>query len=155
WAWNDGHQRTLVTVYVGDDAAATDAAKTALAAAGDPNRPVQVVQATPVAAALTLTLTTKAGMNTNAISAGVVLALTDAETGLFGAVRPAIGRPVFDSQIEAAVLAVPGAVAITAASFVSDSSLEAGPLHNPGEGAYYTLNPADIALKTETDSHGG
>ena len=146
WAWNDALQRTLVRVYVGDDAAAAAAAKTALAAAGDPNRPVQVVQATPVAVALTLTLTTKARMDTNAIGAGVVFALTDAETGLFGAVRSAIGRPVFDSQIEAAVLAVPGAVAIIDASFIVNGAPDPGPLHNPGEGAYYTLDPADIAL---------
>jgi hypothetical protein len=154
WAWNDARQRTLVTVYVGDDAAAAAAAKMALAAAGDPNRPVQVVQATPIAVVLTLTLTIKSGMDPNAIGASVVFALTDAETGLFGAVRSAVGRSVFDSQIESAVLGVPGAVAIIAASFTAGGGPDAGPLHNPGEGAYYTLDPADIALRTEPDGHG-
>jgi hypothetical protein len=155
WAWNDARQRTLVTVYVGDDAAATDAAKMALAAAGDPNRPVQVVQATPVAIAQTLTLAITAGMDPDAIGAGVFAALSDAETGLFGAVRSAIGRTVFDSAIEAAVLAVPGVVAIMGASFIADDAVDAGPLHNPGEGAYYTLDPADITLVMEPDAHGG
>jgi hypothetical protein len=154
WAWNDARQRTLVTVYVGDAAAAAAAAKTALAAAGDPNRPVQVVQATSVAVTLSLTVTVAAGMDPNTISAGIVAALTDPDTGLFGPVLSAIGRPVFDSQIEAAVLAVPGAVAITAAGFSVDGNPDPGPLHNPGEGAYYTLDPADIILVTEPDGNG-
>ena len=155
WAWNDARQRTLVTVYVGYDDAATTAAKTALAAAGDPNRPVQVVLATPLALALWMTLTITAGMDPDAIRAGVVAALSDPDSGLFGTVRSAIGRPVFDSQIEAAVLAVPGAVAITAARFTVGAALDRGPLHNPGEGAYYVLDPADIYLVTEPDAHGG
>jgi Baseplate J-like protein len=154
WAWNEARQRALVTVYVGDDAAAAAAAKSALAAAGDPNRPVQVVLATPVAVALTLSLTITAGMDSNAVGAGVAAALADRETGLFGAVLLAIGRPVFDSQIEAAVLAVPGAVAITAACFTTGDTVDPGPLHNPGEGAYYTLDPADITLVMD-DAHGG
>jgi len=155
WAWNDARQRTLVTVFVGDDAAAAAAAKTALAAAGDPNRPITVVQATRAAIAIALTVTTTPGMDPAAISAGVVAALSDPDTGLFGAVRAAIGQPVFDSAIEEAVLAVPGAVAITAASFIANGAPEAGPLHDPGEGGYYTLDPTDISLVTEPDAHGG
>jgi len=155
WAWNDARQRTLVTVYVGDDSGAVASAKAALAAAGDPNRPVQVVQATEVAVALTLSLTVTAGMDANQIGAAVITALTDTETGLFGSWMLSIGQPVFDSQIEAAVLAVPGAVAVTAASFFADGVVDAGPLHNPGEGAYYTLDPADVTLGTEPDSNGG
>jgi len=167
WAWSDTRQRALVTVYVGDDAAAVAAAKTALAAAGDPNlpvalaaagdpnRPVVVVQATPVALALWLTLRITAGRDPDAISADIAAALTDAESGLFGTVRSAIGRPVFDSEIEAAVLSVPGAVAITGFGVTADGAIDAGPLHDPGEGAYYTLDPADIILVTESDAHGG
>jgi hypothetical protein len=155
WAWNDAAQRTMVTVYVGDDAAAATAASTALAQAGDPNRPVQVVQATPVPIALSLTLTTVAGMDTSTISANVITALADSQAGLFGTAQLAIGQPVFDSQIEAAVLAVHGAVAITAASFSANGAPDAGPLHNPGEGAYYTLDPTDITTVTEPDGNGG
>ena len=157
WAWNDAAQRTMVTVYVGDDGAAATAATNALAAAGDPNRPVQVLQATPVLATLALTLITANGMDPDAISAGVVMALTDPQAGLFGTAQLAIGQPVFDSQIEAAVLAVPGAVAITAATFFANGAVDAGPLHNPGEGAYYVLDfdPTDITTVTEPGSNGG
>jgi hypothetical protein len=155
WAWNDARQRTLVTVYVGDDQAAAAAANTALAAAGDPNRPITVVQATPVVIGLALTLTITAGIDPSSINTGVVAALTDPDTGLFGAMRAAIGQPVFDSAIEEAVLAVAGTVAITSASFIADGAAGAGPLHDPGEGGYFTLDPADISLVTEADTHGG
>jgi hypothetical protein len=155
WAWSDARQRALVTVYVGDDSAAATSAKSVLAAAGDPNRPVQVVQATAIAVALSLTLAVTPGIDTDAIDAGVIAALTDTEKGLFGSWVLAIGQPLFASQIEAAVLAVSGVVAITAASLVADDVASPGPLHNPGEGAYYTLDPADVTLVTEPDSHGG
>jgi Baseplate J-like protein len=156
WAWDDTRQRTLVTVYVGDDAAAAAAASTALAAAGDPNRPIKVVQATPVAIALALAVTMTPAMDPDAITAGVVSALTDPDIGLFGAVRAAIGQPVFDSAIEQAVLAVSGTVAMTDATFIlADDSIDAGPLHDPGEGGYFTLAPADISLQPEFDTHGG
>jgi hypothetical protein len=157
WAWNDAAQRTMVTVYVGDDGGALTAATNALAQAGDPNRPVQVLQATPVTATLSLSLVTVDGMDTDAISANVVTALTDPQTGLFGTTVLAIGQPVFDSQIEAAVLAVPGAVAITAATFFANGAVDAGPLHNPGEGAYYVLDfdPTDITIVTGPGSNGG
>jgi hypothetical protein len=65
-----------------------------------------------------------------------------------------IGQTLFDSQIEAAVLGVPGAVAITGETFVANGVTEAGPLHNPGEGGFYTLDPVDINLTTEPDPNG-
>ena len=154
WAWNDARQRALVTVYVGDTAGAAQAAKTALAAAGDPNRPVLVVQATEVPVALTLNLLIIPGVDAGLVSANVVTALTDPETGLFGAWNLGVGQGVFDSQIEACVLAVQGAVAITAMTFQTDAGVDPGPIHNPGEGGYFTLDPADINLVTEPDPNG-
>jgi hypothetical protein len=62
---------------------------------------------------------------------------------------------VVDSTIEQAVLAVPGAVAITAATFFADDSPNPGPLHDPGEGGYFTLAPTDISVTPEPDAHGG
>jgi predicted phage baseplate assembly protein len=154
WAWDDARQRTLVTVYVGDDSGAATSAGKALAAAGDPNRPVKVVQATQVAVALIITLLITPGMDPAIISAGVIAALTDTKVGLFGSWNLAIGQTLFDSQIEAAVLSVQGAVAITAQSFVADAVTDPGPLHMPGEGFYYTLDPADIDLTLGRDPNG-
>jgi len=154
WGWDDARQRSLVKIYVGDDSGAVAAAKTALAAAGDPNRPVLVAQATEIAVALGITLLVTPGMDTTIIAAAVATALTDTEVGLFGAWNLAIGRTLFESQIEAAVLGVAGAVAITAQSFIANGVTDAGPMHLPGEGGYYTLDPADIALIMEPDPNG-
>ena len=85
----------------------------------------------------------------------MVTALSDTEAGLFGSWNLGIGQPVFDSQIEAAVLAVPGAVAITAATFYADGTVDPLSLHNPGEGCVYMLDPADITLTPEPDTNGG
>ena len=155
WAWSDFLQRTSVLVYVGDDKPAADSARAVLKAAGDPNRPVQVAQATPLVVTLTLTLLIKPGWDEDKITAQVTAALTDADAGLFGVNALRIGQPLFDSQIEAAVLAVAGTVAITAADFEADDVSDLGPLHNPGEGGFYTLDPADITLTLKADSHGG
>jgi hypothetical protein len=154
WAWNDARQRTVVTVYVGDDSSAAAAAKTALLAVGDPNRPVIVVQATQVAVALSISLLVTPGMDVSIITAAVVTALTDTEVGLFGSWNLQIGQTVFDSQIEAAVLGVQGAVAIIAQTFQANGATDPGPLHLPGEGAFYTLAPGDIQLTTEPDPNG-
>jgi hypothetical protein len=154
WSWNDARQRSLVTIYVGDDSAAAAAAKKALAAAGDPNRPVIVAQAKEIAVALVFTLLVTPGMDAAIIGAGVATALADPEVGLFGSWRLGIGQTVFDSQIEAAVLGVPGAVAITALTFYADDRIDSGPLHLPGEGAFYTLDPADIESTLEPDPNG-
>jgi hypothetical protein len=95
------------------------------------------------------------GMDATQIQAGVVTALSDTEAGLFGSWNLGIGQPVFDSQIEAAVLAVPGTVALIAATFYADGVVDAGPLHNPGEDSVYILDPADITPGTEPDPNGG
>ena len=154
WAWNDLRQRCLVTVYVGDDAAAVSSAAQTLAAAGDPNRPVQVTPATAVQAALALTLIVTPGMDADAIKAAATAALADPDTGVFSANTLPIGQPVFDSQIEAAVLSVKGAVAIAQATFTRGGAADAGPLHDPGEGGYFALTAADVSITTEPDPHG-
>jgi hypothetical protein len=155
WAWNDMRQRAVVTVFIGDDGPAAASATKVLAAAGDPNRPVIVVQATAVVATLSLTMVVTPGWDTDAIKAAVIAALADPDTGLFSANVLPIGQPVFDSQIEDAVLGVAGTVAIIAETYTANGAVDAGPLHNPGEGAYYVLDPSDIAIVTEADSHGG
>ena len=155
WAWNDLRQRTLVTVYVGDDAAAVASARAVLAAAGDPNRPVQVLQAAAVPVRLTLSLLVATGWDADAIVAQVIAALVDPARGVFSSRNLPVGRPVFDSQIERAVLEVPGTVALTAAGFTADDLPDAGPIHAPGEGGYFDLAVSDINIVTEADSHGG
>jgi hypothetical protein len=90
-----------------------------------------------------------------------VTALADPDMGLFSPARLDIGEPMFDSEIEAAVLGVdgvvailPGAGAIGAIAFTSNGSASTGPLHSPGpgQGSYYALDPSDIIIASP---HGG
>jgi predicted phage baseplate assembly protein len=156
WSWDDARQRAAVTVYVGDDAGAAASAKSVIAAAGDPNRPVSVVLATAIPVFLFFALVVTPGLDTDDIEAGAKAALADPDTGLFAAANLGIGQPVFDSQIEAAVLGVEGAIAIAASLFWPfPSPPEFGPLHLPGEGAYYAVRAEMVFVITEPDSNAG
>jgi predicted phage baseplate assembly protein len=154
WGWDDARQRALVWVYVGDDAAAATAAQSALTAAGDPNRPVRVTQASAVQVALELALVITPGIDTAKLTEALTIALTDTEAGLFGSWNMAIGQTVFVSQIETAALGVQGVVALTALTLFANDSVQKGPLFNPGEAGYFTLDPADITLTLEPDPNG-
>ena len=61
WTFDGTAQRTVVTIYVGDDPAAAAAAAAALAGAEDPNRPVSVIAANPIELGLSCTLVVAAG----------------------------------------------------------------------------------------------
>jgi hypothetical protein len=154
WSWDDARQRALVQVFVGDDDGAVAAATAALSVAGDPNRPVSVTRARAVPVALTISLVFTPGMDPDAIAANIATALTDEETGLFGSWRLGVGQRLFASQIEAAALGVAGAVAILSLIVRTASATLPGPIFDPGAGAYFTLDPADIDWTTEADPHG-
>jgi hypothetical protein len=155
WSWSDVLQRAAVVVYVGDDAAAVSSARGVLAGAGDPNRPVRVDQAKPLKLTLALDLLVVAGWDTEQIATQVTAALVDPDKGLFAASRMAIGQTLFDSQIEEAVLAVPGTVAISEAKLAINDIASAGPLHSSGDDGFFTLDPLDLTLSLQGDAHGG
>src|SRR5271165_3227975 len=122
WSFDADAERTVVTVYVGDDQSAQNAAQVALSGDADPNRPVSVVLATSVPLTITLTLLVSPNYDLNAVAALAVTALTDPNTGLFGANNIGIGQAVYRSQIYAACLSVPGAVAVHNLSVQSPTS---------------------------------
>jgi hypothetical protein len=117
WAWDPGEQRALVTIYVGDDASAVTAARTAIALADDPNRPVAVKPATPIPVGLGMTLLIDPKYDAAAVIAGVRSALLDPQTGLLGA-SLRIGQTIYDSQIYQACLSVTGAIAVHGLQFI-------------------------------------
>jgi hypothetical protein len=141
WSFDAGEERTVVTVYVGDDSSAQSAAELALTSDADPNRPVSVVLATPVPLTITLTLAVDPNHDMNAAAALAVTALTDPTVGLFGTNKIGIGQAVYRSQIFAACLSVPGAIAVhtlTVAGAIADGH----PYRfDPGPGGFFTLSP--------------
>jgi hypothetical protein len=149
WSWDENNARGSVTVYVAGELNVATSVQTSLSAAGDPNRPVTVLTATEVVVTLTFTIVYTAGMDSGAIATAVQTALCDPTLGLFSPPQIAIGQGLFDSQIEAACLAVSGVVAITGSQFTINGTLDTEPLHSPGEGAYFSLVPANFFPSTQ------
>ena len=145
----------MVIVYVGDTPGAVTAARNALAASGDPNRPVFVTGANQIAVGLTITLLVTPGMDTHADRR------RDYHRTHRYRARPVrrlehghVGQTLFDSQIEAAILSVSGAVAITKLSFTANGGHQKSELHLPGDGGFYTLATTDLNLSMEPDPNG-
>jgi predicted phage baseplate assembly protein len=112
WSWDAMQDRMMVKIYVGDDATAVADAQTALANAGDPNRPVNVLPAAAVPVTLSLTVIVDPTYVLANVSAAVTTALIDANQGLLGANSIGIGAGVWQSQIYQACQGVKGVIAV-------------------------------------------
>jgi predicted phage baseplate assembly protein len=138
WAWDAEEQRTLVTVYVGDDDGARQAAQTALNDADDPNRPIRVRLATAVPISLSLAVLIDPTRDVPTVVKAVRAALLDPDSGLFG-----IGQSLFESKIFKVCLGVPGTRAVHGLQFLVQQAgawvPETGYRHDPGEGGFYQL----------------
>jgi hypothetical protein len=106
----------------------------------------------------------------DAVSTGLMAALADPNTGLFAPASVGIGQPIYESQIAAVCLAVPGVTAIqnvtlrrvveqlerrkftrfVRRSYTSGASRDASVQRfNPGQGAYFSLpNDTDHVVLT-------
>lgn len=144
WTWDAAEQRSLVVVYVGDDASAVTAANTALRNAADPNRPVLVKRAIAIPIRLNLSVQIDPTYAPPPVLLGVRTAFLDADRGLFGSNNVRIGQSVYQSQIYAACLKIPGVVAVHGLMFLKSShsefKLDASYRHDPGEGKFYQLS---------------
>jgi predicted phage baseplate assembly protein len=144
WTWDADHQRSLVKVYVGDDMGAATSARSALAGADDPNRPVAVVQATPVELTVTCTL----ALAQDRVAGDVVAAATTALALLFTPEQMAIGAPLYSSEVEAALF-VAGVDAVhglgVAVSGVDVFTSEPVGWADPGEGGFFVLAATAIS----------
>jgi predicted phage baseplate assembly protein len=158
WTFDGTEQRTLVTVYVGDDQAAVAAASAALAGADDPNRPVSVRGATPIELELSCTLVVAADRQVTAVVAAAAAAISDSADGLFSPARMGIGQRLYRSAVDAALM-VPGVVAVHDLTvtrpgrvfprvfldiFRFDQVL--GEFFDPGEGSFFDLRPGHVSI---------
>lgn len=180
WSWDPAQQRTVVTVYVGDDQNAVSAAQTALNSADDPNRPVVVSLAEIVPVSLSFTLLVDSNYVAADVQTAVAAALIDPEVGLFGLDVIGIGQVIFESQIYQACLGVPGAVAVHSLEFSAFSTLlffrqvgrftrfspslpvstffpqsEAAPFRfDPGRRGFFQLPSSGLTISTEVATNG-
>lgn len=157
-SWDPGQQRATVIVYVGDDASALNAAKVALAGAIDPNRPAAVHQAKQIAVSINLALLVDPTFDGDSVKAAARATLIDPQKGLFSSRALRIGQTIYDSQIDAACLSVPGALALQNLQFSADDGtgtfvLDTGFRHSPGEGRFFTLSPEKLQISWGVVSH--
>jgi hypothetical protein len=130
-------QRPVVTLWIAGDANAPAAASAALAGTAMPNQGLRVITATPVEATLSLTYVRDPRYADTAVQAGLVAALLDPNTGLLGTSVIGIGQSIYQSQIAAACLAVPGVTAIQNVVMTPPGlSLRR---YSPGAGSYFSL----------------
>jgi hypothetical protein len=176
FVWDAAQERMLIKVYVGDDISAVTNANTALADASDPNRPLQVLQATALPITLSFTLLVDPLFQTDTVKTAVTSALTDPDNGLLGANAVRIGQIIYRSQIEKACLTVPGTVAVHDLSF--RRNLNFVPLfsrrfarfgrarqvfrrpfadfrYDPGEGSFFQLAATDLTITPEVAGNAG
>lgn len=183
WTWDAASQRTLVKVFVGDDDGAVAAARNALRAFADPNRPVLVQLAAPVLADLTFTLEVDPDHLPEDVAAAVRARLLDPTCEPFGSDVVRIDDVVYDSQIYDVCMAAPGVVAVHGLAFRTLVStpgtrrfrppgfgplhpiwdveltrdvleLSIGERHAPGEGRFYLLQGDRLHITTEVGRHG-
>ena len=126
-------QRPRVTVWVGDETGAVDAARAAIVGAADPNRLPRVVLARALVIRLSLTLMIDRRRDADMVQAAVRSALVDVDAGLFGVNTVGIGQAYYDSQIYASCLAVPGVTAVHSLQFeMARVPLELGVIRTVG-----------------------
>lgn len=169
WAWDEGEQRALTVVYVGDGEGAVASARAALKAEADPNRPVRVRLAIPLSISLQMTLEVAANYVIEDVVAAARAALLNppgspGRPGLFTPGVLAIGETLYRSRIES-VCAVPGVVAIrrlrlrqagwhlAAYEWLGTDLRDAnGPRFTPGEGGYFNLSADQLIVDAEVST---
>jgi len=179
FAWDPAQQRMMIKIYVGDDQNAVDNANIALAAASDPNRPLQVLLASTIAISLRLTLLVDPLYQADAVTAAVTAALVDPDAGLLGVNVVKIGQSLWRSQIEEACLSAAGAVAVHDLQLTRKIVLLPRPVFfrwggffrfrnpppppsrfpnvpfDPGEGAFLQLAESDLTITPEVATSAG
>jgi len=157
-------QRPKITLWVTGDAGALAAVEQAVTGRAMPGQGLSVQLATPVEMALSLSFLCDSELDAPAIKTALTAALGDPDRGLLGAASLGIGQVVYDSQIEAACLQVPGVQAVHNLSLESASGAFshdhfvlrlrrrfhfgglrvrdacAGRRHDPGAGCYFVVS---------------
>lgn len=152
WAFDAKEQRPTVSVYVGDDAAAVESARAALRAQADPNRPLTVLPAVKVPAAVRVVLSVDAQYIIEPVIEQARQAVLDK---LFAPGILALGEPLYRSELERVLTDVPGVLASRQLRFYwirSGLHVSAGPRFDPGDGGFFRVAPRLVLLTGEVAS---
>ncbi len=144
WNWDGDNLTSGVTVYVTGSPNVATSVQTLLSASGDPNRPVQAVEAKPIDISITMQLIVGSSADQTTIQTAVTAVLCDPNTGIFAPAIGGIGQGIFNSAIEVACLGVSGVIATAGLIFTVNGLPDWNALHWPGEGCYFTLATASF-----------
>ena len=115
WAWDETCQGAVVKVwFISDGGDIADALKAFLVGQAAPTTPLIAYKAIAQPSELIIDVTLDSRFTTPTVVEQIRQALTDEETGVLALANIPIGRPLFRSQIFAAVLAVEGTCSVNA-----------------------------------------
>jgi uncharacterized phage protein gp47/JayE len=117
-------QRPVVTIWVAGDSGAVGAVKAAINGVAVPNQGLNVLVAKPITAVLRLTYILDPRFDDATARTALTTALVDPDVGLLGTYVIGIGQSIYESQIDAACLAVPGVLAIRDLSFAAPDRVQ-------------------------------
>lgn len=145
WTFDAAAQRTLIKLYVNDDAGGVASSSQALAGSDDPNRPVAVAPATGIEVSVSATLVVAADRVVDEVVTAATAAFTDPDAGAFSPAEMGIGQWLYRSHVDAA-LSVPGVVAVHQLQVTWGNDSPLSEMADPGEGSYFTLPAANLTL---------
>ena len=108
WAWSKRKQRPVAQVWYAGDADIAPKLSARLRAMSDPSTPIEVLVATPIPLALSLSVVFEATHRPEVVLAALRARLTLSSTARLAFAHPRIGMALFRSPVVAEALAVPG-----------------------------------------------
>lgn len=156
WTFDAVAQRTLVKIYVNDDAGGVTSAGRALTGSDDPNRPVAVAAARQIDVSVSARLVVSADRIVDDVVAAAAAAFADPDSGAFSPAAMGIGQWLYRSHIDAA-LSVSGVVAVHELRVtwhrpgLNQLSL-LDEMADPGEGAFFSLPATNLTLTEVLDA---
>ena len=150
WRWNQLRQRPLVQVWYLGAATVKKDVIAKLNGLSDSVTPIEADQAASVPATLSLSIEIDPKRIEADVLAAVRQALMNTDTGLLAPERIGIGLALFRSRIFDAVLAVPGAVAVTGLMWNGSAFSQYG--ISAGSGKYFDLEKGSLLLNGKAAS---
>src|SRR6266566_804918 len=150
WRWNQLRQRPLVQVWYLGAATVKKDVIAKLNGLSDSVTPIEADQAASVPATLSLSIEIDPKRIEADVLAAVRQALMNTDTGLLAPERIGIGLALFRSRIFDAVLAVPGAVAVTGLMWNGRAFSQYG--ISAGSGKYFDLEKGSLLLNGKAAS---
>jgi hypothetical protein len=143
WRWNNLHQRPVIQIWYigGSDSQKISASLRNLA---DPAIALDVIQADSVALKLVFDVEVDERAVEDDVVTDIRNTLMDPDEGMLAVSNIGIGRPLYRSRLFAAILAVPGTVAVTNLTY-DDMPFDEIAIQ-PGSGKYFDVVAGDLII---------